>query len=106
MVGDATYPRSDLFQFDRTALKGDILVHDGVSRIDYHEYAVFQAQDGLRPPSEQGTVGSDSGVPPLRQVNHSISPGAPAGERLFDLALKQGYGLNSHVRSCLAVTGV
>jgi hypothetical protein len=97
MVGNATYPRSDLFQFDRTALKGDILVNDGVSWIDYREYAVFKAQGGLRPPSEQGTVGSDSGVTHLRQVSHSISPGNSAVGRLFDLALKQGYGLNSVV---------
>lgn len=94
MVGGAPYPRSDLFQFDRTALKGDILVHDGVSKIDYHEYAVFKAQDGLRPASQPG---NDTGTARLREVSHSITSDHPSSGRLFDLALKEGHGLNSEV---------
>lgn len=96
MVGAATYSRSDLFQFDRTALKGDILLHDGKSRIDYHEYAVFRAHKDLRAPSDQGESG-DPRVTPARDHTYSVLSDGSANERLFDLAFNDSHGLNSSV---------
>lgn len=96
MVGAATYPRSDLFQYDRTALKDGILVHDGKSRIDYHEYAVFRPHKVVRDPSAQG-AGGDVNTTPARDHTYSILSDGPANERLFDLAFKEGHGLNSSV---------
>jgi hypothetical protein len=87
--------RSDLFLFDRTALKGDILLHDGRSNLEYHEYAVFKAPDKVAEslPPESAPDRSFS----TRHVSHSIGPDHPSSDRLFDLALKQGHGLNSQV---------
>jgi hypothetical protein len=53
-------PRSDLFLFDRTDLKDDILLHEGKSPIEYREYATYTIQDkaaepeALRPESAHG----------------------------------------------------
>ncbi|KAB5583589.1 hypothetical protein GE09DRAFT_1212165 [Coniochaeta sp. 2T2.1] len=91
-------PRSDLFLFDRTALKGDILLHDGKSsRIAYHEYVVFRVPektpDTLHPDSAHG-LRIDPGPVPHRHISHSIGPDDPESHKLFDLALRQGHGLN------------
>lgn len=97
-------PRSDLFLFDRTALKGDILLHEGKSRIDYHEYAVYRVPvpekmpETLRPDSAAHGLSIDPRPFASRHVSHSIGPDHPSSDKLFDLALRQGHGLNAEVR--------
>ena len=101
VFGGIGSPRSDLFLFDRTALKGDILLHGGKSRIAYHEYVVFRAPektaDTLHPGSAHG-IRINTSPAPHQHISHSIGPDHPESDKLFDLALRQGYGLNAEVR--------
>ncbi|OIW27642.1 hypothetical protein CONLIGDRAFT_671387 [Coniochaeta ligniaria NRRL 30616] len=88
-------PRSDLFLFDRQALRGDILLHEGKSRIDYHEYAVFRVPEKRPETLQPGSAHGPSTDPRPRHVSHSIGPDDPSSDKLFDLALRQGHGLNA-----------
>lgn len=99
-------PRSDLFLYDRTSLKGDILLREGPSRIKYHEYAVYRVPEktpeALQPGSAHG-LRIDPRPSASRHVSHSIGPDHPESDRLFDLALRQGHGLNAKVRALMPV---
>jgi hypothetical protein len=74
-----------MFAFDTEALRRDILLHEqeGPSPLSYHEYAVF----------------TDSNEPgwPARVSSQSMASDERSGSRFFNLALREGHGLDSEV---------
>ncbi|KAK4187036.1 hypothetical protein QBC35DRAFT_515753 [Podospora australis] len=75
-----------MFIFDTEALRSDILLHEGKSRLTYHEYASFIK--GRSHQFQTGGAGSGPG-----DVSRSVESEDGLGDGLFDLALRQGHGL-------------
>ncbi|KAK4163276.1 hypothetical protein QBC43DRAFT_319820 [Cladorrhinum sp. PSN259] len=81
--------RSDMFVFDADSLQHEVLVQgDGqASPLAYHEYAAFIKRIG--PGSFGGAAFSANG-----ELGHKMLSEDGAGDRLFNLALREGYAVN------------